>query len=439
MMRQIGRRATGASWRRLQRSQRARLSGGPQGGQGSGAERETYGTFWEEWKKYTFPAALGFSCIALLQVRRILARDTPPAVANHPEDAINYEPIDFGPAPNPYACTAIEKLPPYRWLSRVWGHVAAAHIPFDWLKDVIFNSYAATYACNLTEMRHPLPKYKSLSDFFLRPLKEGVRQIDADSEAALVSPVDGRVLHVGEVPLADAKEMRIESVKGNDYALEDFVGKFPGGLELGKKRSAGRKLQTIVLYLAPGDYHHFHSPADWEIRQRRHFPGDLMPVRPWAVKHIKDLYVKNERVVLNGSWQGGFFSFGAVGALNVGSIAITFDRDIETNKGSLVPFTSAPIFKVAQRDYPEAVNAVRGQPVGSFNMGSTVVLVFESSADFEFNVHAGQVVRVGQRIGSDAPRAKPRATVAAPPWPGESTNHIMAERLDRLRAANPQQ
>ncbi|KAF6772225.1 hypothetical protein AHF37_09133 [Paragonimus kellicotti] len=90
-------------------------------------------------------------------------------------------------------------------------------------------------------------------------------------------------------------------------------------------------LYHILIYLSPGDYHRFHSPTDWTIFMRRHFPGKLFPVSPSLLKHHDQLYCTNERVVYVGRWQCGFFAFVAVGSTNVGSIEIFADPNLVTN------------------------------------------------------------------------------------------------------------
>lgn len=92
------------------------------------------------------------------------------------------------------------------------------------------------------------------------------------------------------------------------------------------KLRPGNALFFCVIYLAPGDYHRFHSPTNWVAETRRHFSGELYSVSPWMVKQLQNLFVLNERVVLLGKWRHGFFSMVPVGATNVGSIILNFDK-----------------------------------------------------------------------------------------------------------------
>ena len=85
---------------------------------------------------------------------------------------------------------------------------------------------------------------------------------------------------------------------------------------------ATNELYYCVIYLAPGDYHRFHSPVDWTVDTRRHFPGQLYSVNPSITSWFDNLFVLNERVCLMGKWMHGFFSYTAVGAIMVGSIKV---------------------------------------------------------------------------------------------------------------------
>jgi phosphatidylserine decarboxylase len=94
----------------------------------------------------------------------------------------------------------------------------------------------------------------------------------------------------------------------------------------------GNKLFFAVIYLAPGDYHRFHSPAAWVVQKRRHFAGELFSVSPYMAKRLANLFVLNERVALLGRWRHGFFGMVPVGATNVGSIKINFDEVCVSHK-----------------------------------------------------------------------------------------------------------
>ncbi|KAI0735768.1 phosphatidylserine decarboxylase [Earliella scabrosa] len=164
----------------------------------------------------------------------------------------------------------------------------------------------------------------------------------------------------------------------------------------------GNNTFFIVIYLAPGDYHRFHSPAAWVVERRRHFVGDLFSVSPWMAKRLENLFVLNERVALLGRWKHGFFSMVPVGATNVGSIKINFDKALRTNVGKR---RDHPVGTFTEAVYSGASTILNGQPLpkgvemGGFCLGSTIVLVFEAPHDFEFAVSAGQKVKVGQMLG----------------------------------------
>ncbi|KAI6783217.1 Phosphatidylserine decarboxylase proenzyme-like protein [Emericellopsis cladophorae] len=182
-------------------------------------------------------------------------------------------------------------------------------------------------------------------------------------------------------------------------------------------------LYYAVVYLAPGDYHRFHSPTNWVVERRRHFAGELYSVSPYLQRTLPGLFTLNERVVLLGRWRWGFFSYIPVGATNVGSIVINFDRELRTN--SLLTDTAAdraaeeaakrgePYLGFAEASYEGASRVLgghalgRGDEMGGFQLGSTIVLVFEAPSEgaagsrkgWEWMVQKGQKVKMGQALG----------------------------------------
>ena len=171
-------------------------------------------------------------------------------------------------------------------------------------------------------------------------------------------------------------------------------------------------LNYIVIYLGPGDYHRFHSPTDFKILTSKHYPGELLSVSPKIVKFIPNLYMINERVVLEGKWKDDlYFGFVAVGATNVGSIVINFDEEIKTNisrKGMKKRSKKNVKFDIKEQDNNnlnlnlknyDDINIKKGEELGSFKFGSTVILIFENDDKKSRIIHKkGDRILVGEAI-----------------------------------------
>lgn len=270
---------------------------------------------------------------------------------------------------------------PTRALSRLWGAVNELYLPVV-LRKPLLGAYASAFGCKLDEAADGnLEHYENLQQFFGRDLRAGVRPVAA---AELTSPADCRVLHFGVLRDGD----RVEQVKGVSYSLAALLGH-----PLAPR--PGHALFHCVLYLAPGDYHNFHSPAEWSAQSLHHFPGHLFSVSPAAVRKIAGLFAVNERVVLDGTWKHGAFSFVAVGAYNVGSIHIDCSPDLVTNTATPTPTERAV-----------ATSFTKGDKVGGFRLGSSVVLVFEAPETFRFDVKAGQRLLYGEPLGSNPPAGR---------------------------------
>ncbi|RKF83408.1 Phosphatidylserine decarboxylase proenzyme 1, mitochondrial [Golovinomyces cichoracearum] len=184
---------------------------------------------------------------------------------------------------------------------------------------------------------------------------------------------------------------------------------------MSRNRSNPTALYYIVVYLAPGDYHRFHSPCAWVVETRRHFAGELYSVSPYLQSILPGLFTLNERVVLLGRWRWGFFSYIPVGATNVGSIKVNFDRELQTN--SLVTDTAADLEadEAAKRGEPycgyseatyEAASLIlgghslrRGEEMGGFQLGSTIVLVFEAPKGQRPSLDEGWMGEKSKRVG----------------------------------------
>jgi len=276
--------------------------------------------------------------------------------------------------------------------ARCIGALAETHVPHS-LRRPLYWLFARVCGCRLDEVSEPLESFPSLADFFCRSLKEGARPV-ASVPTGLVSPVDGRLLTTGTI---DRPNARVEQVKGTTYSVRGFLG-----LDPVKAQDPDSTVRYAVIYLRPGDYHQVHAPCDCTLSEGRHFPGELLPVGGGILRWMHDVFCINERVVLSGTWQFGAMHIAAVGAANVGNIYLNFDRSLKTN--STLDLTVHCGGDVASRLYAGGVHLGAGDAMGGFRLGSTVVLVFDAPADFEWGVALGSAVRVGEPLGRASKR-----------------------------------
>lgn len=233
--------------------------------------------------------------------------------------------------------------------------------------------YAQRYGVNLEEMEGVPEDYATLQDFFVRPLKPGQRPIDPAPDA-LVSPCDARVYTFGTLT-AQGQLPPEAGLPLDAHALVDDPSYAGGGF--------------AVLYLSPRDYHRVHHPLDGQVIATRYLPGALWPVFPEATRRIPNLFAVNERVVVTVEHPAaGPVAVVLVGAYGVGRMSLSFDA-LVTNQGGAA----------TARVYSPPLPARRGEELGRFNLGSTVILITRPGA-VQWALERDAVVRVGQRIGT---------------------------------------
>ena len=187
----------------------------------------------------------------------------------------------------------------------------------------------------------------------VRRLKPGVRPLE---ESPILHPADSQIAQVGAIK--DGKGIQ---AKGRTYSVAELCAdpqmeaKFHEGL-------------FITYYLCPTDYHRVHSPVDGKILKVRHIPGHLWPVTNWSANQIDNLFAVNERVVLEIESRLGPCVMVFVGATNVGQIRLNFDSEIVTN----IDFNQT----TREKSYNPPIEISRGQELGAFYMGSTVVMLY---------------------------------------------------------------
>lgn len=241
------------------------------------------------------------------------------------------------------------------------------------LRATVWKFLGNRFGVNWAEVGLPLSQFARFQDFFTRTIDPDLRPIDAAADA-LVSPVDGTVHSV--VPITGGQLFQI---KGHRYSLQEFLGPWSSstqGLEGGL---------AVTLYLSPKDYHHIHAPVDCELTEGCVVPGTLWPVNPWANHNVLDLYIRNERAGMRLQVGDHTVTFFMVGALCVGGIETRFcHRPKGAWSGKIDPIQSIR----------------KGQELGQFLFGSTVVMLLPPSIRAMITVNEGDQVRVGQRIGT---------------------------------------
>lgn len=243
---------------------------------------------------------------------------------------------------------------PKSYVSWFVGTMANLPLPRP-LANLLVGWFSRAYNIDTSLAIRPWQSFPSIGAFFTRDLRPEVRPM-ADG---IVSPVDGtlrsaqNVSGVGYVTLVKGRDYSIASLLGND----DLAGRFVQG-------------QVWNFYLSPQDAHHIFSPVDGKIVKSVHVPGKLWPVNDWAISAVDGLFVVNERVITFIETDHGLVAVVMVGATNVGRIALSY-TPIETNR--------APWKRHVQKSlvHTPSISVVRGGKIGTFKMGSTVVLVFE--------------------------------------------------------------
>lgn len=268
----------------------------------------------------------------------------------------------------------VHKQPFTNLLSRKFGRFAETpHAP--WFQKLINRGYVNLLGLEMSEFDAP-ESYPTLNALFTRALKQP-RSFDPSAES-LLSPCDALITECGEM---DGD--RLLQIKGMDYSLARLLK----GIDR-EKIDALQGGSYLNFYLSPKDYHRYHAPAAMTVHTALHIPGKLFPVNFKYLNRKEELFVQNERVILECTAENGVvFYMVFVGALNVGKIHLTFEPELNTNC----------VRETCRYDY-DGVRLEKGEELGMFKMGSTIVLLFPPKA-MEPAVKAGEKVRFAQTLG----------------------------------------
>ncbi len=272
--------------------------------------------------------------------------------------------------------TIAQFILPHHLLSRLIGYIAECRWP--WLKNALIKQFISAYKVNMAEAADPKPEsYACFNDFFTRALKSDAREL-SEHETEIACPADGAISQIGDI-----EKGRIFQAKGYDFSTRELLG---GSEELAEQFEDGK---FATIYLSPKDYHRVHMPLAGELKQMVYVPGRLFSVSPLTVNQIPRLFARNERMVALFETKHGPMAMVMVGAMIVASI--------ETVWGGLV---TPPKRQLQQFDYGKPVRLDRGEEMGQFKLGSTVIMLFgKDMISWDNDLLADQSVRLGQKLG----------------------------------------
>lgn len=289
---------------------------------------------------------------------------------------------------------ALQHALPKHLLSRFIYSVMRCESPA--IRRPIIANFLRAYDVNMAEATQPDPyAYRSFNDFFTRALRPDARPIAAAADA-IVSPVDGTLSQCGRI-----HAQSLMQAKGRQYSLTELLANDAAAID------AYRDGSFACVYLAPYDYHRIHMPFAGRLRSTVYVPGDLFSVNAATVRAVPRVFARNERVICDFDTEAGRMAVILVGALFVGSMETVHCGEI--NPPPRRRKMPQSIEKGAGREF------AKGEELGRFNMGSTVVLLSQRDRVRWKNTLMPELkVKLGEAIGQ---------TVVSPPLsshPGSS-------------------
>lgn len=279
---------------------------------------------------------------------------------------------------------------PKHILTRLVGLLTAAKM--GKVTTFAIEQFAKFYHINLDEMEGDVSDYQTFNDFFARPLKYNARPIDSDLASA-VFPADGKISQFGK--LKDNFQLQ---AKGHYFTAEALLGS-----ETDAKHFTNGSFMTV--YLSPQDYHRVHIPFAGKLLKMTHIPGELFSVNPLYVRNIPELYSRNERVVCLFETAIGKMAVVLVGAAIVRSISTAWAGTVAPSKSG-----EPTVTEYGKQNFKYD----KGEEIGRFFMGSTVICLFEKDkVDFLKGLTEQQSVKVGEKMAQTATASAPKKKKSA--------------------------
>lgn len=253
------------------------------------------------------------------------------------------------------------------------------------IKNSMIFIFLKLYKINLNAAFESNPfNYNSFNEFFTRKLKYDARPINKNN-LKIISPVDGTITQVGFI-----EKSNIIQAKNHCYNVFNLLGGYDQFIDHNKFINGS----FITIYLSPSDYHRVHMPFDGDLKRIMYIPGKLFSVNKYSTENITNIFARNERVVILCNTKYGNMALVMIGAIIVASI--------NTIWTGLIKPPSRDKKKIVNYDYNgDKIQINKGEEIGYFMLGSTVILLFEhQNIIWKFNdKKLSDKIKMGEEIG----------------------------------------
>lgn len=278
------------------------------------------------------------------------------------------------------AKVAFQYIMPQLYLTQLAGWFAQQK--WGAVTHFVIKAFAKKYNVDMSEAKKEnFSDYESFNQFFIRELKDDARKIN-ENPTALCLPADGRVSQIGHID-----DERLLQAKGHFFSLSDLLA---GDEELVNTFKNG---EFATIYLSPRDYHRVHMPCDATLRKMIYVPGDLFSVNPFLAEHVPNLFARNERVICVFDT-----AFGPMVQILVGA---TITASMSTVWAGVINPPRTGEIKVWTYQEDNAIKLTKGQEMGAFQLGSTVINLFpENSVTLAEHLEVDVPVRMGEILAT---------------------------------------
>ena len=278
------------------------------------------------------------------------------------------------------AKVAFQYIMPQLYLTQLAGWFAQQK--WGAVTHFVIKAFAKKYNVDMSEAKKEnFSDYESFNQFFIRELKDDARKIN-ENPTALCLPADGRVSQIGHID-----DDRLLQAKGHFFSLSDLLA---GDEELVHTFKNG---EFATIYLSPRDYHRVHMPCDATLRKMIYVPGDLFSVNPFLAEHVPNLFARNERVICVFDT-----AFGPMAQILVGA---TITASMSTVWAGVINPPRTGEVKVWTYQGDNAIKLTKGQEMGAFQLGSTVINLFPAnSVTLAEHLEVDVPVRMGEILAT---------------------------------------